>query len=227
MDMTDMMNLILLANIVAFAGALGGFIYGAVRFFRPKESIYALMITLSCGVTVFTRLYQITRIVVIGELVNRFNLGVIGIIGSLLFLFTANFGVIDKLGDDGTKDLKKYRLIPLAAPAAALITYMAFFLFTDQTALIKAVSGSITFFAGIASYYNLKHLILPDVEFGIIESMRRYNLLALLYELLCIAELIALTHNSGVGTLVICSIMGVVSPLIIISVARGVKKWKA
>ena len=225
--MPDNMNLILLANIIAFVGALGGFIYGAIRFFRPKESIYALMITLSCGVTVLTRLYQITRIVVIGDIVNRFNLGVIGIVGSLLFLFTANFGVIDKLGDDGKKDLRKYRLIPLAAPAAALISYMAFFLFTDQTTLVKVVSGSITFFAGIASYYNLKHLILPDVEFGIIGSMRQYNLLALLYEILCIAELIALTHGSEVGTLVICSLMGIVSPLIIVSVARGVKKWTA
>ena len=102
---------------------------------------------------------------------------------------------------------------------------MAFFLFTEQTVLIKAVSGSITFFAAFASYYNLKHLILPDVKSGIIDSMRRYNLLALLYEFLCIAELVALTHGSEVGALVVCRLMGVVSPLIIISVARGVKKW--
>ena len=39
-----MVNLILLANILACAGAMGGFICGAIRFFRPRVSIYALMI---------------------------------------------------------------------------------------------------------------------------------------------------------------------------------------
>ena len=221
------MDLILIANIIACVGALGGFIFGAIKFFRPRVSIYALMITLSCGVTVFTRLYQIIRIIVIGELINRFNLGVIGIIGSLLFLFTANFGVIDKLGDDGSKGLIKYRLIPLIMPVITWTSFLVFFLFTDLTVLIKMIAGSITVFVGLASYYNFKHLIIPDVKFGIIDSMRQYNLLALVYELLCIVELIFLTRTSEIGALVVCILMGIVSPLIIISVAWGVKKWKA
>jgi len=221
------MDLILIANIIACLGALGGFIFGAIKFFRPKKSIYALMITLFCGVTVFTRLYQIIRVIVIGELVDRVNLGVIGFIGSLLFLFTANFGVMDKIGDDGAKSLRKYRLIPLAMPAAVLAAYLVFFFFTDLTTLIKVVAGSIAFFVCLSSYYNLKHLILPDVKNGIIDCMRQYNLFALIYEILCIIELITMTRGLAIGTIIICSLMGIVSPLTIISVARGVKKWKA
>ena len=49
------MELLLIGNIITCVGALGGFIYGAVRFFRPKAAVYAQMITLASGVIAFGR----------------------------------------------------------------------------------------------------------------------------------------------------------------------------
>lgn len=219
------MNLFLIANIITFAGALGGFVYGAVRFFRPRAAIYLQMITLVSGVIVFGRLYQIIRIVAINDVLEHFHLGVLATVGSLLFLFAANFGAMDSLVDDGSKALRKYRLIPLAAPLAVVALYLVLFYFVHQPTLTKVIAGVLAVIIAAASYFNLKHLIIPDVDYGVIRCLRQYNLLALVYECLCFAELIALSRDSEIAALVIGVLTGAVLPLIILSAERGFKKW--
>ena len=221
------MDLILLANIIAGAGTLCGFIYGAVRFFREDSAIYGLMITMSSGVLVFGRLYHVIWIITFGGEMESFNLASLGIIGSLLFLFAANFGLMDAMGDDGSKEFRKYRLAALAAPIAVIALYLVFILLADTSVLEKSVSGAIAFFVLLASYFNLKHLIIPDIDFGVIRSMRRMNLFALIYEFLCIAETITLSRNLEIGTLIVCILTGLTMPLIIIFLDQGVRKWTA
>ena len=219
------MKLTLLANIITCAGALVGFVYGAFRFFHPKAAVYTQMVTFACLVILFGRLYQIIRIVTVGELAERFHLGVLGMIGSILFLFAANFGVMDSLVDDGSKELRKYRLIPLAAPALVLAAWLAIFCFADDSIPTKIVTGVISVCVMLASYFNLKHLIIPDVAFGVIRSIRQYNLLALIYEFLCFAEMIAQIRNREIITLIVGILAGILLPFIILSVDRGGKKW--
>ena len=221
------MNLFLIANIIACAGALGGFAYGAIRFFRPRAAIYPQMVTLACGVIAFGRLYQIIRIVTINDVLEHFHLGILATVGSLLFLFAANFGAIDSLVDDGSAALRKYRIIPLAAPAVVLIDYLTLFLFADQPTLTKVIAGIISVVVGAASYFNLKHLIIPDVDYGVVRCLRQYNLLALIYEFLCLADLIAQSREREFAAFLFGILIGIILPLIVISVDRGVKKWSA
>ena len=219
------MDLILIANIITCAGALGGFVFGLIRFFRPRAAVYPQMITLSCGVIVFGRLYQIIRIVTISDVLEHFHLGILATVGSLLFLFAANFGAMDSLVDDGSKTLRKYRVIPLAAPLIFVAVYLALFIFADQPTLTRVIAGFVSAVIGAASYFNLKHLIIPDVDYGVIRSLHQYNLLALVYECLCMADIIAQSRELEIVTLVTGILAGVVLPLIILSVDRGVKIW--
>ena len=183
------------------------------------------MITLFVGCMAFGRLYQVVRLITIGDILDNFQLGVFGVIGGLLFLFSANYGAMDSLADDGSKDFVKYRLIPLAAPIPATVIYVIFFLFSDYPLLVKVVSGVITVFVACASYYNLKHLIFPDVDYGVINCLKQYNLLALIFEYLCIAEMIAHSRNNAVAALIIGILMGAVLIIIVPTVERGIKKW--
>ena len=219
------MNLFLIANLITCAGALGGFVYGAFRFFRPKAAIYPQIVTMASGVIVFGRLYQIIRIVTINDVLEHFHLGILATIGSLLFLFAANFGAMDSLVDDGSAALKKFRLIPLAAPAAIVAVYLVLFYFAHQPTLTRVIAGIISVIVGAASYFNLKHLIIPDVDYGVIRCLRQYNLLALIYECLCIADIAAQSRELEAATLLIGILTGVILPLMIVSVDRGVKKW--
>ena len=219
------MNLILIANIITCICALIGFIYGIIKFFKPKKAVYPQMITLAVGCMAFGRLYQVVRLLTGGEILNSFQLGLFGIIGSLMFLFSANYGAIDSLADDGSKEFAKYRIISLAAPLVATVLYFIFIFVADTAKLTKIIYGIITVFVLQASYFHLKHLIFPDVDFGVIRCLKPYNLLALIYSFICMAEMILLNANSKIGILFVGVVMGGLLIGIVISVERGIKKW--
>lgn len=202
-----------------------GFFYGIIKFFKPKKAVYAQMITLAVGSMAFGRLYQVVRLFTGDEIVEKFQLGTLGVIGSLLFLLTANSGLMDSLADDGSKRFLKYRIIPLAAPVFCAALYVAFVLFANVSNFAKIVGAVITIFVMLATYYNLKHLIFPDVDFGVIKCLKVYNVLALLHSFLCLAEVITVSRNSEISTLIIGVIMGALLMAIVPSVERGMKKW--
>ena len=219
------MTLILIANIIICICAFIGFIYGIVKFFKPRKAVYAQMITLAVGCVAFGRLYQVVRLLTGGDMFNGFQLGVFGVIGSLLFLFSANFGAMDSLADDRSREFIKYRLISLAAPVAALVLYIIFVWFTDLPRSVKLASALVTVFVMQASYFHLKHLIFPDVDLGIIKCLRRYNLLALIYTFLCMAEMVVIGLGNETGILIVGVLIGSVMIGVIISAERGIKKW--
>ena len=219
------MTLILISNIIICICAFIGFIYGIVKFFKPRKAVYAQMITLAVGCVAFGRLYQVVRLLTGGDMFNGFQLGVFGVIGSLLFLFSANFGAMDSLADDRSREFIKYRLISLAAPVAALVLYIIFVWFTDLPRSVKIASALVTVFVMQASYFHLKHLIFPDVDLGIIKCLRRYNLLALIYTFLCMAEMVVIGLGNETGILIVGVLIGSVMIGVIVSVERGIKKW--
>ena len=219
------MTLILIANIIVCICAFIGFIYGIIQFFKPRKAVYAQMIALAVGCVAFGRLYQVVRLLTGGDMFNGFQLGVFGVIGSLLFLFSANFGAMDSLADDRSREFIKYRLISLAAPVAALVLYIIFVWFTDLPRSVKIASALVTVFVMQASYFHLKHLIFPDVDLGIIKCLRRYNLLALIYTFLCMAEMVVIGLGNETGILIVGVLIGSVMIGVIISAERGIKKW--
>lgn len=219
------MNLTLIANIITCVCAFVGFIYGIFKFFKPRKAMYAQMITLSVGCMAFGRLYQVVRLLTGGNIYNEFQLGILGVIGSLLFFFSANFGLMDSLADDRSNMYKKYRIIPIIAPLTAAALYVAFILFYDMLLFAKIMSGVLTLFVMGTTYYNLKHLIFPDVDYGVINCLKSYNFMAMLYALFCMAEMIAISRGNEVITSVFGIIMGVVILLIVPVAERGIKKW--
>ena len=215
----------LISNIFVFVCSLISFIYGITQFFKPKKAIYAQMIVLGVGCITFGRLYQVVRILTDGDIVNDFQLGILGIIGSLMFFFSANFGAMDSLADDRSKEYTKYRIIAFAAPITALLLYVIFILFGDVSRLWKIVGAIMTFFIMQTTYYNLKHLIFPDVEYGVINCLKPYNALVLFYALLCIADMIALTRENEVAVAAVSAQIGITVLLIIPMLVKGVRKW--
>ena len=219
------MHLILIDNIMICVCAFTGFLYGIFRFIKPNKAVFAQMIALAVGCAAFGRLYQVVRLLTGGDMFNGFQLGVFGVIGSLLFLFSANYGAMDSLADDRSKALRKYRLLSFAAPVAALVLYILFILLTNLPQSVKIASALVTLFVMHASYYNLKHLLLPDVDCGIIRCLKPYNCLALIYTLLCLAEMIVIGLDSEIGILIVGVLIGADLTGIVLSVERGMNKW--
>lgn len=215
----------MVANIIVLAGSLAGFILGIILFMNPNKPLFAKMITLAIGCVAYGRCFQIVRMLTSAKVTTEFQLGFLGVIGSLIFLFSVNFGLLDKTVDDKSKKNRAYRLIPIAAPLAALVLYLVFLGFADTNALTKIVGAALTFFAVQSSYFNLKHLIFPDKNGGVLSGLRVYNLLALVYSFLCIFEMIALSRGNLAINLVISVVMGIVVFLMIPTAIKGVKRW--
>ena len=54
------------SSLLCFA-ALLGFVYGMIRFFRPRQALYKKMVTCAIGCLFIERLYGIEQILVAGD----------------------------------------------------------------------------------------------------------------------------------------------------------------
>ncbi len=218
------MNYYLLANIIVCIFAFVGFVYGAMQFFRHGKALYGQMITFALLCVVIGRIFNIARILSGVNFIGSFQLGTLGIIGSFMFFYTSNYGTLDSIVDDGTKEFLKYRLIAMVAPVVVIGLYFPLFFLGDVTKIWKVQGAVLLFFMALCSYFHLKHLVITDVEFGVIKNLRPYNLLALLYMMSSIAECYAMSRNNSVMTLVSTCFSAVFLVLMIPLISRGLKK---
>ena len=202
-----------------------GFVYGLNRFFRDESALYVRMIIFSVGCAMFGRLFETLQYLVNGQLGSGFQVGMLGIIGSFMFLFSANYGQMDSIVDDGSSEFRKTRIIALAAPVVIIAIWcvIAVTKGLDETTIPLGIE---TLFIAQASYFHLKHLIIKDVEYGLIKAIRNYNLLALIYALLCMLEMLINSMNFPAFCIVIVYVLECAVLLAFVPVLeRGVKKW--
>ena len=90
---------------------------------------------------------------------------------------------------------------------------------------MKVIKYAVWAIIMFASYFNLKHFIFPDVEFGIIRSIRGYNLIALLLAVLSVGEIILMLWGEMIPLLILYVAICTVSIAIVPILEKGVKKW--
>lgn len=203
-----------------------GFGYGLFRFFRDKSALYVKMIVLGVGCAMLGRLFETLLYVVNVEVTGDFHIGMLGTIGSFLFFFSANYGQMDSLVDDGTPQFRKTRIIALAAPLVMLAFWLVFVVSEGFNSATISL-GIVMLFAALASYFHLKHLIIHDVSCGLIRSIRLYNLLALVYVVLCMLEIVvAYFALPAFCAIIVCVLECAVLLALVPVLERGVKKWK-
>ena len=74
-------------------------------------------------------------------------------------------------------------------------------------------------------YFNLKHAIIPDFDFGFIKAIKPYNILVLL---LSFSELLCLTawdYYAPVAMAFATIVFGVLCILTVVFAKKGVEKW--
>lgn len=202
-----------------------GFGYGLFRFFRSKSALYIRMIVFAVGCAMLGRLFETLLLLVSGQIGGGFHVGMLGVAGSFLFLFSANFGQMDSLVDDGSKQFLKTRIIALAAPVAILAVW-CFLVKENGFSQATIAQGAESILIAQAAYFHLKHLIINDVDYGLIRSIRSYNLVALIYAFLCMTEMAIKSFNlPSVFPIIICVLQCIVMLALIPVLERGVKKW--
>ena len=177
------MSIELITNIIVGVASLAGFLYGAYHILIRKKPLYLKMAVMALACMLISCVYTIAQHLVKGYVPGGFHVGMLGLTGCFLFLFSANYGMIDGLADDGSAEFLKYRIISWIAPIVLVFGFFPVYLFGDYS-FKRVIYLIIVLLIAFAAKYHFKHLIFPDVDYGVVRAIRGYNAIALI---LCIA----------------------------------------
>lgn len=209
--------LLLLSSAIAF-------VCGVVQFFKKGIPFFTQIVICGLGCMMLGWLFHIVILLTNGYIPDGFHVGKLGLFGGFIFLLSASFGQMNGLVDGGEKIYRKYRILSLLAPAVIAAIYMPV-LFSSASIEAKCVDATLCLIIAISAYFNLKHLIIPDVDFGILKSIRGYNFLALLLSVFSAVNMMAADLQWTILQFIISALIAVVNIAIIPVLAKGAKKW--
>lgn len=208
-------------NLLLFASSGSGFIYAVVKYFKPKAPLLWKLVVCSLGCMMLGRLFTVILFLTSREIFSDINVGRFGVIGGFFFLLSASYGQMNGLVDGGEKKYRKYRLISMLAPAVIVTIYIP--LFISKSAII--INAATCLLLSLCSYFNLKHLIMPDINMGILKLIRGYNFLALSLTVLSALETCLSIPNSAVILAIVSILISIVYIIIVPILVKGAKKW--
>ena len=215
-----------IAELVPLSATLFSFIYGLNKFFKKGKPIFLQSITMAMGCHALGSIYHLCQTLTTEEVLEGFTPAYLGRIGFFLFFITASYGQMDKIVDDGSKVMKPSRFIALIAPVCAVLLYLPNGLMDDLPIATKIAVLLVWLPAIVSVYYNLKHAIIPDCDFGFIKAIKPYNILATCLgfaELLCLTAWDYLYNTQLVISSFIFAILCVATML---AAKKGAEKWK-
>ncbi|MGN0317280.1 MAG: hypothetical protein ACI4E1_05005 [Lachnospira sp.] len=214
----------LLSFTILTVSLIVAFVYGILSSIHKKKPLFFNLVTWAVGCMLLGELFFFTVYFCFGALPSGFNIGMLGVAGCYFFLLSASFGQIDGLGDDRNPARRKYRLIPIVFPIMIMGLYVLD-LFSKASIGVKIINGIMLVPIAFTSYYNFKHLIIPDVDYGIFQSMRKYNALVLFISILSIADILLRDFGCDLALNIVTIILSLAFLLILPITAKGVQRW--
>ena len=214
-----------IAELTPLLATLFSFIYGLKHVFIKGKPLFLQSITLAMGSHTLGSIYHLCQTLTSDDIVDGFTPAYLGRIGFFLFLLTASYGHMDRIVDDGTPKMKPSRYIALLAPLGAVLLYLPNY-FVDAVPMATKISYALVWApAAIATYFNLKHAIIPDLDFGFIKAIKPFNLLALCLgfsELLCLT---AWDYYYAIPLACSTIVFSVLCICTMVAAKKGVEKW--
>ena len=167
------------AEVVPLAATLFSFIYGLNRFFKKGKPLFLQTITMAMGCHTLGSVYHLCQTLTSETIVEGFTPAYLGRIGFFLFLLTASYGQMDRIVDDGSSKMRPARMIALLAPIAAVLLYIPNCTIEEVPNATKITYAFVWIPAIVSVYFNLKHAIIPDLDFGFIKALKKYSFFVL------------------------------------------------
>ena len=215
-----------IAEIIPLSATLFSFIYGLCNFFKKGKPLFLQSITMAMGCHALGSIYHLCQTLTMETVLEGFTPAYLGRIGFFLFLIVASYGQMDRIVDDGSAKMRPSRYIALIAPVLAGLLFLPNALMEDLGIETKISLALVWLPALFSVYYNLKHAIIPDCDFGFIKAIKPYNILAVC---LGFAELCCLTAWDYLynAPLVITSVVfAVVCVSTMFAAKKGADRWK-
>ena len=216
-----MQNIIFgLASFLIAAFAFG---FGAVNLFKKKKPMYLQILVCAAGCFAIEQFSYVVNLWC--GVTAAVSIGMFGIFGSNFFLLSANYGTLDKVVDDG-KGSGKARTISIIAPVImAALAVLAFLSWKDKD-MFCAVMWLIMLIPAIpASYFNLKHILLPMDPFEFLKATKPCNIATLIHYVITAAYVIGASFANSTVHGILAVLMSLSVLEIVISAVKGAKKW--
>lgn len=213
------------AELVPLVATLASLIYGLRHFFKRGKPLFLQSFTMAMASHALGSIYHLCQTLTGDSLVEGFTPAYLGRIGFFLFVLTASYGQLDRIVDDGSAKMRPARLVALVAPLAAVLLYLPNALLEDIPTATKVVYALVWIPAIISVYFNLKHAIIPDLDFGFIKALKPYNVLVLCLgfsELLCLT---AWDYYYPIPLVISTVLFGVLCICSMVTARKGVEKW--
>ena len=214
-----------IAELAPLAATLFSLIYGLKYFFKKGMPLCMQSLTMAMASHALGSIYHMCQTLTSENIVEGFTPAYLGRIGFFLFILTASYGQLDRIVDDGSAKMQRARVIALIAPVLVALLYVPNAMLEAVAIETKVVYALVWIPAAISVYFNLKHAIIPDLDFGFIRAIKPYNVLVLCLEF---AEILCLTAWDYYYPLqmAICTIVfGVLCACTMMAAKKGVEKW--
>jgi len=214
----------LFVHLLLFISSALCLIYGIKKYAGKKVALFSVLVVGAIGCFMLGHLYEFISMLIINEIPKPFNIGILARIGGFSFIFSASFAQMDGLVDDKTKAIRKYRFIAISIPVIIAGIYVPI-LISNVDLSIKITSAVIFAFAMLPGYYNFKHLIIPDVSMGIIDSVRYYSLFSICSTICYCLMLCFDVLEFNIAYIIFAILLAICYPCVVISMEKGRKKW--
>ncbi len=220
-------NLICLwiAELAPLAATLFCLIYGLKHFFKKGKPLFLQSLTMAMASHSLGSIYHLCQTLTSENYVEGFTPAYLGRIGFFLFIITASYGQLVRIVDDGSSKMRQAKILALIAPLFAVLLYIPNALIEDVPIKTKIVYALVWIPSIFSVYFNLKHAIIPDFDFGFIKAIKPYNIFVLL---LSFSELLCLTawdYYYPVQIAVTAVIFAALCICTMVFARKGVQKW--
>lgn len=213
----------LIYSLVSFLIAAFAFGYGAYKLFKKRKPMYLQILVCAAGCFALQQLSYVVNIWC--DVTATVSIGMFGIFGCNFFLLSANFGTLDKIVDDG-KGTGRARAISIIAPVIMVVLAVAAFLSWKDKDMFCAVMWLIMLIPALpASYFNLKHILLPMDPFAFLRATKPCNLAALGFYILTAAYVICSATAAYTVSGILCVLMSLSVLTLSLYAVKGASKW--
>lgn len=196
--------------------------FGIVSCFRWRHPLYLQIITGGFICCFFGQLFLVCRYIFTSQSPYNFSIATLSFAGFYFFIFSAEYGALDTLVDNKKdKSIRLHKGISYIAPITVIVLSTIAFILGEN--LLELVIEAVPMV--FASYFILKHIIIPDIDLGFTKPLREYYLLVMAF--LVLGFLVKIFAQLGLNNVepIVGVIRGVILLYMMPAAVRGVSKW--
>ncbi len=220
-----MEQITIICTALALAISIFAFVHGAVKLFKKGKPLYCQIIMWAVGCYCLQGIEDCI-VYLCGDFSDTGIVGQIALCGCFIALLSANYGTLDNIVDDRSQNNSKYRRLALIAPAVyGTVSFAAVAHIFPLDNFVASMYGISFLSMTVASYFNLKHLLLPRDELGILPCTKMCNMICLIFYAFAVLLILIYGRVSDTVSNIVNVIMAVLVLALTLAAEKGEKSW--